>query len=89
MSIRTPELHKGTKVSHWPTRERGEIVGALPAGYSDWLYIFRPDDAPSVLRYCSLAHLATFDNVHQLAAFRPSPPRPEPFQPGPDGGRAA
>jgi hypothetical protein len=88
MTTIRPDISPGSRVCHWPTRERGVIVSALPAGYSDWLYIFQPDDAPTVRRYCGLDALASFDNVTLLAAFRPMPMTQPEYTP-PSGGKAA
>lgn len=88
MTTLRPDISPGSRVCHWPTRERGVIVAAMPAGFTDWLYIFQPDDAPTVRRQCTLESLATFDNVLLLAAFRPMQ-QAEPLQTGPGGGRAA
>jgi hypothetical protein len=70
MTTLRPDISPGSRVCHWPTRERGVIVSALPAGYFDWLYIFQPDDAPTVRRQCTLESLATFDNIILLSAAR-------------------
>lgn len=88
MTARTPDIRVGAKVAHWPTREKGTVVAAHPVGPTEWLYIFQPDDAPTVRRYCGLDALASFDNVTLLAAFRPMPMTQPEYTP-PSGGRAA
>lgn len=88
MTTLRPDITPGSRVCHWPTRERGVIVAAMPAGFTDWLYVFQPNDAPTVRRYCSIDALASWDNVLLLAAFRPMQ-QAEPMQTGPGGGRAA
>jgi len=87
MTTLRPDISPGSRVCHWPTRERGTVVAAMPCGFDAWLYIFQPDDAPTVRRQCTLESLATFDNVFLLAAFRPMQ-QAEPVQTGP-GGHAA
>jgi hypothetical protein len=88
MTTLRPDITPGSRVCHWPTRERGVIVRADNVGYFGWMYIFKPDDHPNVERICTLDDLATFDNVLLLAAFRPVM-HVEPMRTGPGGGRAA
>lgn len=87
MTALRPDITPGSRVCHWPTRERGAIVAAMPAGFTDWLYVFQPDDAPTVRRYCSIDALASWDNVLLLAAFRPVM-QPAPMHMGPGGDAA-
>lgn len=84
MTALRPDISPGSRVCHWPTRERGVIVRAVNAGYFGWRYVFQPDGHPNVGRLCTLDDLATIEGVLASEIYQP-----EPMHTGPSGGRAA